>query len=1787
MALEERPVREFLLSLPRLAGESYNEAVSYLVWQTLEQCVADGICSVNWSSKRAVFESRNWQTGTFMSLQLPPNWRDAFFKNVDYLSDESSNGHRGSSCSRICNSPETVFYCFDCTRNPLYEICSECFDPQQHVGHRYTSRLVTRPEGRLCHCGDTSVLSAANETYEGSFRCRNAANNVPFPLDYENNSDPNLISVLEQMLDYIIDTTVYFKELSGDPERTVLVHDNGVAITHGDEYVLQLNGNECNWQIKDLAIKISLILNKPLEYGLMMTEILQRGDSSVVLVRSANLAKLEEVRDAFAAESIHLQIRSTSDMFMEKLVDELTNILYILCARSPSLRLKISLRVALCGIWESGLCSTKYTPDVFSSFTPKISLLGGFVVPYEQRTTFPWFKPWKFPDSEDKKHDPSILRIMGLYDKRLQDASSHGLTTRYGLLEGSRFQNLLVQGSELLPNIWKCRLLKIVSCVFTIIDDSRNCIAAQYIDIYSNLLYSTVESDPAGHKLSIMCSLSQLIFQIPHVANMIIPSGFIERVLQVAFTLMSFPPHDLIECPPVPLYRDFKLPKDAIKNKRSVICFKDIYLVFSTNTVAEILLSSETILNCMIKCFAAFSNVLPLTRETSEHVEFENFEFSSYYFYFSSVLVMVDGFTRNICLLEDCDTRSNIVHHFLSMAAEKEFELLRASGHGTSRVSSTERVQEAVLGLKVCKETIYDTTAGVIDFEVGTTPQTFFNPMSYFFKFVTLWSQCGRYEPLKYSLHQCIRLENIFADKRQIIWMCESALSTLVLLAQIMSGYWVRNGSPIQHQARMYTKYSMREFTYFSDIYMLQLAMSIGDPGDFFVTYLSRWGLKQWAEGMPYGDYPDIEITTSMVDNCFLLLIHLFSEIRNPAMKSSIEGFEMTMQAELAHALCFKNSTYSELLNVIPEHVTKHPAFDLYLNDMAQYTPPTETMDAGIYCLKEDYWSLVDPYFLGYSSSKRYEAEKLIRSKAAMRMKCEYSQTFIPAKECASKLSSSTFCKLYQISGTDVFGQFIKKTLDHITNLNNDVLLGKVTHVIHLSIVNNVAGFSSTFWKEFEPESSLNKSIASILYSLLSIDDFINEHGKIREIFRCLVENAPHVDVIAFLSKQTPSLDLGLLHGPMKCDKKKDEGMEMRKQLAKSKRLKLMRRIAKQQQKFLANNQVSLDHKMSSSCHQDPHEDDSLLPELMCVFCKMGKEDSCFVFFSFVEKNICGQLFCENATIGEESGLTVNSNTTFHKSTETGPLIRTCGHGCHESCLVSHMKSIRTVHNHITKNVPSELGFSLLFCPLCSSLSNSFLPYIPPHCKSASIDNPHTGRLLKSCYKSTMILDRLFHNEKSATSPHTDVISRLEANTIKNAEVASRFSRKIKEFDGAYGGFLTTQHMVSLRLLSDMKTFLLLASKSKQVEPVNSLLTLHLLNTLDEPTESFVTALRTKFQSPQNLSSSDTGVTKHYFDHVKHWFFQDVLFLARNRHRICGVSSRKALNCCSSALSSLSDRQELENFSALLDFLSSLLGVEINDKYASGLERALSLLRSSMTVRMRRVSVLMYLQGFSKASKVNNCDTDFNCLDSVLRFCGMCTFGQLLTSINKGIKIEGAPVDDSKRRNDGFGGFRARLTLCSFDKNPLIELPDSYSQLWKISCNSYLPRNKREEIAICLFCGARVRVQNPVALQSYSIGECTDHCLHHCPSTSGYGCFLLILSNTVYLAYGHRGTFYQAPFLNQHGETDEDYRNGAPVFLSRERYLHLSQDVVLGNMIPHLVYRLTDNSSDLGGWESM
>lgn len=1814
-------VRDFLVHLPRLARYEYDGAVSYVVWKVLDLCMEHGEQGVDWTSFAELLESESWLDGTYKRVLKGSSWREKAVKNA-----RKGNLHAGTMCNRQCFPAETVYYCFTCTMNPLYELCEFCFDKAKHEGHVYTAKIVVRPEGRVCHCGNTSVFKEPHCIDQ----CRNPLNTVKSENPGASEYDENVVNTVSTLMDYLIDVAVYSNEQDGKASpvecgrqkvdgiakpETLLTDSKGeIPDSRGEsQWALQIDEEDCQMRYMDLAAKISRILNKPAEYAISITEMLESGSPSVTVIKSSDRAKIEAISTRFSNEGAKNHIRETRDTFKRDLVDDLVYWFYVLMINeTTSLQTKKAVRLSILNAWQSGLSVIRHPATGRSPFIAKINLLGGFLVSYEQREIFPWFNPWQFTNTED----PMVMNVMSNYDKRLANTNVLNNVLRYHPFHGSRFQYFLTASPDFLSRSARYRMLKIVCSLFTIMDPSRQCLAAQYLDIYLAVLYSTVASDNTGFKVSLMGTLSQYTFQDPETANLAIRRGFIPRILRFAFNLMAFTSEDLMTYLPIPLYYGCKLPSESIKNRRTIICFKDICIVMSTNTIPQTLLEDDNVLIAITESFAEFNKILPLKRETSEHVEFENFDFSSYYFFFSSILIMTDGYVRSVSLISDLEARRKIVVKLINIAMEKEFELLIQFRRSTSASSLKEPSQSdgTEQQLPLVKEKICNHICQIINFQVGVDTQNFFNPMAYLFKFILQWSLCGRYVPLPEHLRNYIDFTALFSDKSKALYVSESALSTLVLLGQINVGFWVRNGTPITHQARMYTKYSMREFTYMSDIFNVQFSMATADPNEFMVTFLARWGLKHWANGFPMGDYPDFETTVAVVNQCFVLLVQLLTETKSLTVVSSVDGFQKTLRAEIIHALCFRNCTYSQIMNSIPEHITKHAAFDLYLEEYTNFTPPSGLTDCGVYSLKAEYKGEVDPYYVAMSPNKRYEVEKNIRMTMAVREKMAYEDTFIPAKRVADALKSTPYCNLFAISSADTFGTFLKNTLDHIKKFECESILPTIVHLIHLCVVNNLNGFMKIFWHEFgsmDAEFCYYHSIGSVLYDFLLHDGFSQVHGKIREIFRYLGKAAPHVDVNSFLREQVPSFSTEVLWSSNSMKNGKDGEFERKKALANLRKKKMMKKLAKQQLQFMGNH--SLTTSDEESCKESSADSVSNqqvgweLCEDPCVFCKMPSAEDIFVYFSYQEENICEheEDFIEGAysrKIGSSSAGQQCQPFSEHKrvgKTRQAPVLRTCGHGSHISCLANHMKSIRTIHNQTTKNVPFAFGFGLMYCPLCNGLCNSFLPQLPrtyyrganTTCEGKGSASPHepSPLLLSTAVKAARIFQDLVREPNKADNGLVDVINRLLANTTRNVELASRPE------SGAYLMGISNQKSLALQLLLTLRDVL----KKENLDPspstdvllnwdsfVSGNVDCDLLITGSELVDLRAAAGNEESEMEQNKWRICIKEV------LKRKIYQDILVLAKEMIKLDFYEDKLA-DAPWNAEESQSNGPENEK-SLIMNMFREVvrcLDPKVREvtRYASFGNYIYQLLIQSLTVFLKRLCVVFHgryaanatckiSSSYARALEYLLSRLDLAPMEDLVRDFHHEDFAHVLDLTKKSLSTDGA---------DGVANKLDNLSFTCAEAIKLIDLPESLSEFFSSEDDNIKHRALKDDIAICLFCGKRCQIQRAVALHHYAIGACTNHVINECPVISTYGVFLLIRSNAIHLSYGQKGSFYPAPYLHKHGEPDEDFKYNSPVYLDRSRYEHLKNGVILENMIPHIVFRLTDNNSDLGGWETM
>ncbi|CCF60133.1 hypothetical protein KAFR_0J00650 [Kazachstania africana CBS 2517] len=1819
---------DFLNYLPSLSQNNYDTPLSYIIWKALDTCLSTDTDLVDWNSIISPFYSENWTNGSYQAVLSNDNWKKINFE------ENTGNDHVGMSCGRQCFNKDLVYYCFTCTRSPFYEICESCFDESKHIGHSYVVKVINQSQGRICHCGNPAVFKNADD----AFKCKNDANNTAQTLP-PSGLHHNVYHTVSIVLDHIIGILTYLKEQNRHENNNSRDHNNNItnktsissrmkypnlydelnrsnSNANEDErsvnymiqrqyeqnnnleqkWTLQIEEEDCKMQQRDFAKCLIDILDTPMEYAVNIIDMIDSVHSAVTILESNDFIKLKQIQQEFYEQNITLYIRRKHDVFKKKLVEDLSEWLYNLCLdRRTPFHVKTTIRLSLLELWQCKFDLTEGFPE-----NKKISLFGNFFAPNKNV----WFNPWPINDM----HDSHITKIMQDYNINIINSTSHKIKPQMCSIRGSRLQYLLTECTTNLSKFASLRFIKIISTMFSICDEVKKFLALQYFDVYLHILYSSVSSERSKLNGFLMHLLSQYTVQDPEIANLAIISGFIEKALKFSLNLLCFKAEDLDSNRHLYLIDEFTLPKDSIKNRKVIICFQNLCSLLLCHTIPKEVLERRELFLALLKVTSEFDNILPLKRETNEHVEFENFDFSLYYIYFTYILMMVDAYSRSLSQIKDVEERKITITRLLNTISDKEIKLyhkFKNSPDFNSTLSEDGEKPniEAIFSLK---EKICNYVTDTINFQVGVDTQNFFNPMSYFFRFVVQWGGCNKEESNSSSLTVPFKFQEFLAKQHTSLLVSEVSLSTLVLIGQINTGFWVRNGTPITHQLRLYTKYGMREFAYSSDLFNVQVKMSMTDPNAFMVTFLSRWGLKHWANGVPMGDYPDEDTTIGIVGECLLLLIQLFSEIKSLTSSTPEASLEKAFKDEIINGIGFDTCTYSKIRNTLPDHIGGHPLFDDRLEQYSDYLPPKSLSDTGTFKLKTKFRKEVNPYYFGLANNKRYEVEKKLRTYMAKVGDVNFDDTFIPAGNFADLLKSTIYSGLYSISSVDTFGLFLKHTLDHIKKGNYETLLSRSVHLIHICVVNNLNEFMKIFWREYavvDTEYYHYHSIGSILYYFLSVDDFSYVHGKIREIFSFMKIVAPHIDINSYLREQTASFNPEVLWIFDKSYTRKNEGRERKKLLAIERREKILKKLAKQQMKFIENNHFTSQDKEEYAGSDDSSQEEInklgwKYPDDGCVFCKMKKEDDAFVYFSYLEQNICdhGVDFPDtiymknvfNSMIGPNIFKNISAGT---KLIENKPVLRTCGHGSHIRCLGTHMKSARSTQSHTTKNTPVAYGYGLSYCPVCNSLSNCFLPRLEDYSDQKMDDffenNQNiidvTSELLVSTAKKTLMIFEDMERGDDQDTGYKDikVIDRLLADTVRNMELRLRCKSHNQKDTNE---MIKNQCALTLKLLAGFKLFLQRYCISESFEDLKHINWKKVIYASDN---------NLLYAGCKILGTYNQEPSTSILNLMKREFHKSFMVLIMNLVQVDFYNSTNvAMKPWNSEITSLPIKSKsfFRVFQAYLSFyLYDTRNINqsciVNHAYLTMAECLKTFLQRLYFIFRAFYSIESDHKGRSKFAN------EFEFLLSYFRIPNIRNFSEFIDSFAQNdideITMLMHKVTKGEEKASIMIHNLKNINFNSFAPFKFIDLPKNLSEFYRREESKCIYRILEYESAICLLCGERLHIQKPFPLYGYLYGECTSHVRKNCKATSIYGVFLLIDTNVIYLSYGTRGSFYRTPYLNKYGEPDEEFKFGNPVYLNKSRYEHLSNDILMGNMIPHVVFRLSEGNADLGGWETM
>ncbi|KAH7115174.1 RING finger domain-containing protein [Dendryphion nanum] len=598
-------------------------------------------------------------------------------------------------------------------------------------------------------------------------------------------------------------------------------------------------------------------------------------------------------------------------------------------------------------------------------------------------------------------------------------------------------------------------------------------------------------------------------------------------------------------------------------------------------------------------------------------------------------------------------------------------------------------------------------------------------------------------------------------------------------LAQMRAGIWVRNGITLRHQMTQYRSVSQRDVSYQRDIFLLQTALVLCDPSVFLATVVDRFGIVGWMRGHYTNSQHGFEDGQALdvVEEFVHLLIILLSD---RASLIPIEDDEQPQIAiirrDIAHVLCFKPLSYSDMTGRLPDKVQNSDEFSDVLSDLTNFKPPEGLSDTGTFELKEQYIELIDPYIHQYSRNQREEAETIYKNYMAKKTGRQASDIVFEPKLRA--ISSGIFKSLSGFTKTPLFTQIVYYLLHYAlvaTTATPNIPVTRVEAYIQfalqLLLVAVLEDDSEPHeWAHAAPESFVTSvltkhasmgiqkypTILSILKLLMDKDEFKSCEPKIKLILHRLKQRQQSTFIIASeaLHMSTDRIDTASPASGTIQEK------ELKKKQALERQARVMASFKEQQGKFMANQDFDWGEEDFSDIDDDTivpateQEKTVKYPTGTCILCQEETNDQrLYGTFGYVsESSILRVTDIKDEDWVEEAaqtpvnldrsadgirpyGVAGKNRRIVQKVTSTGESILTerqdlgkgfpcsqtrrgpvssgCGHIMHYSCFEVYLQATQRRHvSQIARNHPERPDYKEFMCPLCKALGNMFLPII-------------------------------------------------------------------------------------------------------------------------------------------------------------------------------------------------------------------------------------------------------------------------------------------------------------------------------------------------------------------------------------------------------------------------------------------------------------------------------------------
>lgn len=1324
-------LRRFLAQLPYQSSYAFSPDTRKLIRKALVLAVTDNGNFIDYFLP--------WDEDNKLEKVADVDWRMLGYYTSTPHTCHASSYHGKQPCSRIFRKGEPVFRCLTCGIDETCALCGHCFIPELHKGHKIHIAITNLDNGGICDCGDP-------EAWLRDLKCPYSKND--FEAHYNNFELPeqmilNFSNTISILLDYVIDIMSQSNLQFLDHDIDVkLISDNcnldpanyGGVIDHNSTKFSLVLHNDQTRHYRDAVQRIHLASKKVKQFAEMVTAKVHHYGKAKVLT-SNNISILKERQKVLSATGLATSIRSDRDLFREEMCDEILN--WIIDFTNCEIfkfneRIKKSFTIVFLQKWKVGLQPS----SEISNYKYSVGTLGpNFEIPKlstQNNRTDPKSSHWNF---EPLKWDlPESVTLECEYNLSESDyvSSSH---------LGSRLQYLLYLDIRFWKSIRVSLNAMLDSKIVTNLN-YKTIVAAQFFDIYPTLadIFLNADKEPES---SMIHSMSMQLFTSPSNSALIINHGGIPQLFAVIYSYLN---SETVKSPN-DINVNQQISMKSLKNGRWSRLLADMnYLFLKGHDASTILTGGIIPITCDI--LALFQGKPVMIREQENHIEYESPDYTAFF----NTVPVVYNFGKYIAssltnlksdsLLVKKEISGDLICYvieFLLKLDNREYPGLIDAD--TDIDFSDRRFLKDLIGGHL-----------IWDYNSDTLKVSFLHPLHSFLSILIELSYFESQEEFDGVFLRAIKHRESENQPSPLSLIFEYPVRTIALMAQIRSGFWVRNGFTVRNQLHLYRNTGVREYGYLRDLFLVQIFVSTGDPNLTCFLIFNRWMLMNgWIRGdLSNGPHYDPKILPYMLEECVNFFLHILTEDLYLRGLSAIQVVEKSIQRELIHSLCFGPMPYSKLCSQIPDHITNDKKFDHTLHDIAIYSAPKSSNDTGIYTLKEKYMDKVNPYYFNYSTNTRDECIKLIKDRARIKTGKESDEIYIqPIVSCGPDIRIHKYTGNFSIS--PYFADFIIRTLQFVISenvANGDSLIEATLHLIHACSMEqsiNLKACGSFYSAFIQSSDQFGVSIAQVLHDSLSQIALKKHHSKIRSIFNEM--QGKYLDLFNNLIIAIPNFDpVNLSCDPLQ--KSDETESERKKRIAKERQSKLLSKFKKQQSLFLKNNTDS--EYSDAEMDECNNEKGWKFPEAHCILCQNASEDSGpFGITTYISKssefrNIpfddkywfmkafsdCGELGskthgdsctdCDTCEIKSENWRSYikkheNNNVigpgfSHADQVESRLLSLSCGHGMHFRCYLNFLANNKSKQNQITRNAPENSEHNEFLCPLCKSLNNMFVP---------------------------------------------------------------------------------------------------------------------------------------------------------------------------------------------------------------------------------------------------------------------------------------------------------------------------------------------------------------------------------------------------------------------------------------------------------------------------------------------